>query len=176
MYISDVAGHGLVIVNGCRISRLEGDVFEPQEEYSNHTIAGESFHLADGVIGMALSPIRPDGDRYLAFRPLASRSLYAASTRSLKSSAVGSPVNYHRAIDILPSQAVTQVFSSKGVLFYGLTREIAIGCWNINNPLRPEYFVRNLQSFYYHTASNMPENHLVLNAGIVVILYFKSSP
>lgn len=142
MYIADVQGHGLVIYNGFRTFRLEADVYDPEEKNSNFLIAGEGFYLDDGVLGMALSPIQYPGEsRYLSFRPLASRSLYAADTRVLQRSVDGTRIKYYRGNDVLPSQASAQAFSSEGTLFYGLTSEIAIGCWNINKPLQSEYFV-----------------------------------
>ncbi|NP_001154980.1 major royal jelly protein-like 4 precursor [Nasonia vitripennis] len=141
VYMADVEGHGLVIYDGIRTFRLEADVFDPEENNSNFDIAGESFFLDDGVLGMALSPNQYPGEsRYLYFRPLASRSLYAANTRDLRHTLDGSRINYYRGNDVLPSQASAQAFSADGTLFYGLTSEIAIGCWNMNKPLKSEYF------------------------------------
>ena len=141
--MSDVQGFGLVIWNGYRLYRLEADVFEPELRNSDFTIAGQTFHLEDGILFMSLSPIQyPGGHRYLSFRPMASKSLYAADTEVLKRSYDGRKIKYFKGIDIFPSQVSGQVFSSDGTLFYALTTETALGCWNMKKPLSREYFVR----------------------------------
>jgi len=66
VYMADVTGHGLVIFDGSGFHRLESDVYGPEDRFSNFTIAGESFNLPDGVLGMALSPpVHPHGERYV---------------------------------------------------------------------------------------------------------------
>lgn len=133
-----------MVWNGDKIFRLEGDVFDSEEENTNITVAGDTYHAVDGVVGMALSPIRSfDGTRYLFFRPYTSRSLYAANTSILKNGYDGASIEYIRGIDVLPSQSASQVFTTTGILFYGLSRQLAIGCWSMDSPLQPQYFVRN---------------------------------
>lgn len=124
--------------------RLESDVYGPDKRYANFTIAGGNFTLGDGILGIALSPPQhPYGARSLYFRPVASLSVYAADTQSLKSNRYngGAGVRYIQGNNVLTSQATTMAFSKEGTLFYGLTREIAIGCWNIHRPLQPQFFV-----------------------------------
>lgn len=61
LYIADVSGHGLVIYNlqqdrSFRINNTRGNAFGPNIEAENMTIAGETFDLTDGTLGMSLSP------------------------------------------------------------------------------------------------------------------------
>ncbi|XP_014204947.1 major royal jelly protein 1-like [Copidosoma floridanum] len=136
IYMADVEGHGLLVWNNHKVVRLNDRVFSPDAKYAKMNITGTEFELEDGILGMALSPKtwNKAENRILYFRPLASTCIYAASTTDLKRSLKGSSVNYVAAIDILPSQSVTMVISSDGTLFYSLTKEVAIGCWN---PVRP---------------------------------------
>lgn len=148
VYIADTYGYALVIWNKNGLFRLEKEVFKAQKKYGEIEIAGDSFNVTDGIMGMSLSPTRRyDGNRYLFFSPYSSRSLYAASTKVLKRKNGGAGIKFSRGIDVLQSQSPVLVFSAKGVLFYALTKEIAIGCWNANKPLKSEYFVRSF-AFY----------------------------
>lgn len=61
VYIADVAEHGLVIYNlqedrSFRINNTRGNAFGADADAMNMTIAGESFDLTDGTLGMSLSP------------------------------------------------------------------------------------------------------------------------
>ena len=142
VYMADVNGFGLAVWSNGRTFRLEADVFRPEQQYADVEIANENFTMADGVFGMALSPVQnPEKNRFLVFRPLSSRSVYAADTRVLQRSRYGSSINYYRGKDFLSSQATTMAFSSDGILFYALTQDLAIGCWNMVTPFQPEYFV-----------------------------------
>ena len=117
-------------------------VYGPQESAADAKIAGESFHLNDGVLGMALSPKISHGDtRYLMFRPFASYDMVSATTWNLHESYDHRPVKYTVVSPALPSQAVAMAFSSHGALFFGLTAETALACWNIGNPLNNENIV-----------------------------------
>ncbi|KAJ8684197.1 hypothetical protein QAD02_019989 [Eretmocerus hayati] len=132
VYMTDSAGHGLVIWNGIGLFRLEGEVYNPIESARNVTSGGGRWlSVGGGVADMSLSPqIFPYEPRYLFFRPLASYDLYAANTRELTRSVYGYRIKYFGARDILASQALGQAFSSDGTLFLGLSAHTAIACWN----------------------------------------------
>ncbi|KAJ8687624.1 hypothetical protein QAD02_023420 [Eretmocerus hayati] len=139
VYVNDVIGHGLIIWNEDKFIRLENDLFKPEEKYANFTIAGESFYLPDGIFNQILTPEKFfNGERYLYFRPLASRSLYSVPAKDLKLNGNSNSTRYSGYKDVLSSQATAMVFSSNGTLFYGLTEDIAIGCWNLNKTLKSE--------------------------------------
>ncbi|KAL7286307.1 hypothetical protein TKK_0019480 [Trichogramma kaykai] len=133
IFIADNYGNGLLVVQGKEIRRLANQAFEP--EYGpaeTFSIAGEKFNLSDGVVGLALSPKLPDGSQYLAFRPLASYSMHFIAINEL----LTKKVNYLSGMNVLPSQGTAPlVFSREGVLFYGLSEEIALGCFNFTDPI-----------------------------------------
>ncbi len=60
VYIADVTGFGLIVFDykNNRSWRAESQYnhLQPINQYSNFTIAGETFNLMDGVFGLALSP------------------------------------------------------------------------------------------------------------------------
>ncbi|NP_001154975.1 major royal jelly protein-like 7 isoform X1 [Nasonia vitripennis] len=131
VYMADTMGEGLVIWNGVRLFRLESPLFKHDESAKNIVVGNSSLDLAGGIVGMDLSPrIFPGESRFLYFHALASYDIYAAETNVLRRSTYGESVKFLGARDILSSQAVGQAFSSEGTLFLGMTREIAIACWN----------------------------------------------
>lgn len=89
VYIADVSGFGVMVYDYQRnvAWRTQNKYFYPNPDNGTFTIAGESFDLMDGVLGMALSPKsliprtfvlhRPNNyrsNRKLFFHPLASIS------------------------------------------------------------------------------------------------------
>ncbi|KAL0104718.1 hypothetical protein PUN28_016387 [Cardiocondyla obscurior] len=75
IYIADVTGFGLLVYDhrNSRSWRITNNLFFPYPPYGTYNIKGDEFDLMDGVIGLALSPIKQDGDRILYFHSLASR-------------------------------------------------------------------------------------------------------
>lgn len=142
VFMADVDGMGLVVWNEARLFRLNAKVYNVDPSQTNVSIAGEDFQLNDGIFGMALSPASPlDEGRDLFFRPFASLAMYAADSRVLSRSIHGDAIKYMESPDMLPSQGTAMAFSSDGILFFGLTREIAIGCWNRYTDLKRENVV-----------------------------------
>ena len=121
-------------------------MFEPIKKNAHFTIAGESFYLADGLFGLALTPKTEENkERYLVFRPLASKTIYYTRVKDvLNSINYNVPLVYTASYDVLPSQASTLAFSSDSTLFYGACSETAIGCWNFNRPLNKNHLVSKI--------------------------------
>ena len=145
--MADVEGYGLVILNDFGLIRIDSPIFRPEENRWQTEIAGEYFSMPDGIIGMALTPkINPKDSRYLLYRPYASHSLYATKTSELATSREGMlKIPFKFAKDVFPSQVSVFTSSEKGVVFFGVTREIAIACWNIRNKMSKEYFVSKIK-------------------------------
>ncbi|XP_046737183.1 uncharacterized protein LOC124405958 [Diprion similis] len=142
VYIADVDGGGLIIWDGSWIWRLDDEVFKADPTASTYTIAGENFTVADGIFGLAVSPRNSRHPRRLFFKPLASLKEYSYAVDDLHR--LGSrfkSVKYVASNYQLPSQATAQAFSREGILFFGLTKEIAIACWNMNDPMDDEHVV-----------------------------------
>lgn len=61
LYVADVEQNAIVVYNlrenrSFRLINTPGNAFGPDQEAMNITIAGESFDLTDGTLGMSLSP------------------------------------------------------------------------------------------------------------------------
>ncbi|XP_015515009.2 major royal jelly protein 2 [Neodiprion lecontei] len=142
VYIADVQGGGLIIWDGWQFLRLDDEVFKADPTATTFSIAGDNFTLADGMFGLALSPRHPLQPRSLFFRPLASLKEYSYAVHDLHRLMFGfDSVNYITSNYEFPSQVTAQAFSREGILFLGLTREIAIACWNMNHPMDDEHVV-----------------------------------
>ncbi|KAF7995394.1 hypothetical protein HCN44_006501 [Aphidius gifuensis] len=138
LYIADVSGHGLVIYNlqqdrSFRINNTRGNAFGPNIEAENMTIAGETFDLTDGTLGMSLSPPGFFKNRYLYFNSLASFYQKFSSVDSLKFGEFQEPIVFESIVK-RQSQAGVQAMSKKGVLFFQLAELTSIACWNIDRP------------------------------------------
>lgn len=59
---------------------------------------------------------------------------------------------FHRASDILWTQATAKAISKTGALFFGLVTDTALGCWNENRPLKRGNIVSNCKYFFFYIA------------------------
>lgn len=69
LYVADVDQNGLVIYDlyrdhSWRVNNTRGNAFGPDEDAMYITIAGETFDLTDGTLGMSLSPLGYFNHRY----------------------------------------------------------------------------------------------------------------
>lgn len=96
------------------------------------------------LLGLAVSnKLYPQEQKFLYFRPLASKSLIAVKEKELECFSHEVPIKVEKAINVLPSQSIVHAFSSQNTLFFGMTKENAIGCWNKYQPLNKHTLVRS---------------------------------
>lgn len=144
-YIADVTGFQLIVYDhrNRRSWRITNNLFYPYPPDGTFEIRGESFDLMDGILGLALSPIRGDGDRILYFHSLASKVESYVRTSVIRNFTLFNETPDAAAREFVPfrktrsSQSVAQAMDTNGVLFFGLTTDVAIGCWN--SVRYPEY-------------------------------------
>lgn len=76
VYIADVTGFAMLVYDhrNARSWAIHNNLFYPYPPHGTFTINNESFDLMDGILGLALGPIRPNGDRILYFHSLAGRT------------------------------------------------------------------------------------------------------
>ena len=74
VYIADVTEFALIVYDHMnqRSWRIRNNLFYPYPTHGTFEIRQETFDLMDGILGMAISPIKQDGDRILYFHSLAS--------------------------------------------------------------------------------------------------------
>nr|XP_046466070.1 major royal jelly protein 1-like [Neodiprion pinetum] len=142
VYIGDPEGFGLVIWDRWDIWRLENDkVYAPDPTATTFSIVGENITLKLGVSNLLLSPTGFLDKRYLFFRPFASLYGYAVSLNDLHNSKTGASVTYYRTNFTTPSQKLAVSFSKSGVFVGGFSTRSVIACWNIQDPVEPDFTV-----------------------------------
>lgn len=156
--MSDALGAGILIWNNKFMTRFRSDTFLPKPSRNNFTVAQSSRIINGGIATIALSPKTYNGERFLFYRPLASRDLNFVSTEALDNSIrTGRSIKPMQNIDVLSSQAVGQVFSSSGILFLGLTKDLAIACYNMFKPLTKQNIVSYALKFSSHKNYNFKQ-------------------
>ena len=75
VYIADVTSFALIVYDHrySKSWKIINKLFYPYPTYGTFNINNETFDLMDGILGLALGPVRADGDRILYFHSLASR-------------------------------------------------------------------------------------------------------
>lgn len=75
VYIADVTGFALIVYDhdNSRSWKINNRLFYPYPNYGIFNINGVTFDLMDGILGLALSPPKENGDKILYFHSLASR-------------------------------------------------------------------------------------------------------
>ncbi|GAB1861265.1 Bee-milk protein [Camponotus japonicus] len=145
VYIADVTGFGLLVYDhrNVRSWRITNNLFYPYPPYGTFYINGLTFDLMDGILGLALSPMKLDGDRILYFHSLASKVESWVPTSIIRNHSLfhDHPDSAPRSFRSFPkersSQSAAQAMDQDGILFFGLLSDTAIGCWN--SITHPEY-------------------------------------
>lgn len=126
------------------MNRFSHNFFRPDPLSGDFHIGGLDFDWGEeGVFGISLSPVQPDGFRLLFFSPLASTRQFAVSTKVLRDPAKVLSSRY----DFIPlperghnghitAQTVDQ---HTGIQFFNLIDINAVGCWNLKHPYHPGY-------------------------------------
>ncbi|XP_001948479.1 protein yellow [Acyrthosiphon pisum] len=85
VYMTDSTNPGILVYDARRDTawRLSHPYMFPDPDFGTFSVAGESFTLMDGIIGLALSPFGSVGRR-LYFQPFASDRLFSVPTSALK--------------------------------------------------------------------------------------------
>lgn len=74
VYVADAQAFSIIVHDTTKGTswRIIDKSFYPYPNYGTFTILGDSFELMDGVLGMALAPVEPSGDRKLFYHSLSS--------------------------------------------------------------------------------------------------------
>uniref|UniRef100_A0A336LSP6 CSON003511 protein n=1 Tax=Culicoides sonorensis TaxID=179676 RepID=A0A336LSP6_CULSO len=144
VYIADVTTFHMIVYDMKTRSswRTANKLYYPHPTYGTFNVAGETFDLMDGLVGMALSPKNTLGGQQMFFHPMASTSemtvpLWVLNNRTAWENAGFFDYYQPRAFIELGdrgTQSVAQAMDRYGNLFFGLIDPIAIACWNIDSP------------------------------------------
>ncbi|XP_012284346.1 protein yellow [Orussus abietinus] len=138
VYVADVTGFSLLVYDAQRDEswKIKNKLFYPYPPHGTFHIKNETFDLMDGILGLALGPVRADGDRVLHFHSLASATEARVLTSVIRNRTLfeDDPEAVPRAFEAFEeersSQSAAQAMDRNGVLFFGLMSDLAIGCWN----------------------------------------------
>ncbi|XP_055385395.1 major royal jelly protein 1-like isoform X2 [Condylostylus longicornis] len=139
VYIADVTAYGLIVYDSMQDDswRIEHETMRSSDQFSNITIAGESFMLQDGIFGMSVTP-HDGGERFLIYHPLANNIEVMVPLSKLDNKSLwrnpNSNGNIFQVIGRRNEQASAQAIDSRGNLFFGLVNSIGIGSWNYKSP------------------------------------------
>ncbi|BET00511.1 Major royal jelly protein [Nesidiocoris tenuis] len=137
VYISDSTNPGLIVYDYARDStwRLQSPKFFPEPDWGTYRVAGESFTLMDGIIGMTLSP-STSYRKTLYVQAFASDRLYSIPVTALQRGPNPGddgdlPVSLvgHKS-----SQAAGMATSADGSLVFSPVSETAIASWLPGSP------------------------------------------
>nr|ARK19905.1 yellow-like protein [Ampulex compressa] len=151
VYIADVAGFALIVYdhNTGSAWKIVNNLFYPYPTDGTFHIHGDTFDLMDGILGLALSPIKPNGDRILYFHSLASRVESWVSTSIIRNATLfhdnpeAAPRSFKPFALKRETQSAAEAMDRNGVLFFGLLSDISIGCWNSKH--YPQYGGNNIE-------------------------------
>lgn len=114
----------------------------PDPLVGDFNIAGLNFQWgAEGIFGITLSPIGPDGYRTLFFSPLSSHTEFSVSTKILRdeTKVKGSYQDFKvvgsRGAD---GHTTSKVMDDTGIQLFNLIDQNAIGCWSSALSYKPQ--------------------------------------
>lgn len=137
VYIADTFGNGLIVYHNGNLKRFESSTFNLSANARNFSLGESTQQFVAGIMGMSLSPkLFAHEPRFLFFRPLTSFGLFAINVANLKKQTrLDDDITIFGKRNIFSSQVIGQVFSQEGTLFMGLSKEMAIACYNRYNDL-----------------------------------------
>lgn len=144
IYAPDVTAFGLVVYDHRANAawRVENRYMKPDPKYGNHTIAGESFVLLDGIFTVN------NDKRKLYFHPLASVSEYAVPLSVLNrrrnwENGPNAMSSQFRLLGRRKSECAASAIDSSDNLYCVTFDPIKLFAWNVNTPYNSRNF-RNL--------------------------------
>ncbi|CAK1596075.1 unnamed protein product [Parnassius mnemosyne] len=140
LYITDTWRFGLLVFRerDQRFWRFSHHLFYPDPLASNYTLHGHNFQWADGIFGLALTPVNQYQERILYFHSLSSyREFYVHTNVLREPSRVNDSATEFNLVGEsrgLFGQSSASAIDRRGVMFYGLVTRDSIGCWDTKKP------------------------------------------
>ncbi|XP_017485109.1 PREDICTED: major royal jelly protein 3-like, partial [Rhagoletis zephyria] len=141
VYMADSNGFGIVVydVQNGKSWRIENKYTYPDPDFSTHTIAGESFELLEGTIGLTVTPRELGVERWLYLHSFSNDALVAIPLDVVNNSTfwrtgLDSAISKHILIGRRGIQCGASAMISNGVLLCGHYAPIGLFGWNIRTP------------------------------------------
>lgn len=157
-YAADVFRYGLLVYSWRedRSYRLTHNLFFPDPIAARFVLDDVTFRWMDGIFGLALSPLdKKTKDRTMFFHPMASFREFAVQTSVIRNETYAN--DHPDDFKILGARGRNQSHSSasamdrRGVLFFNLVTQDALGCWDSAKP------------YGRSTVGHVAQNHSLLN-------------
>ncbi|XP_034247949.1 protein yellow-like [Thrips palmi] len=134
VYLSDTTAPGLVVYDVQRDSawRISHPSMFPSPDHGTYRVAGESFTLMDGLIGLALSPVLNAAGmaKVLYFQPFASDRISAVATAALQTQPKDDGDLPVALVGTKSSQAAPLAVDPRdGALIFSPVSETAVAAW-----------------------------------------------
>ncbi|XP_069964459.1 dopaminechrome tautomerase [Bactrocera oleae] len=141
VYMADATGFGIVVydVQNARSWRIENKFTYPDPDFSTHTIAGESFELLEGAIGLSTTPLGLDLRRSLYFHSFSNDAQVAVPLDIINNSTLwdfdlGSAIEHFSVLGKRGVQCGASAMTSSGVLLCGHYKPVGLFGWSIRTP------------------------------------------
>ncbi|XP_053969498.1 major royal jelly protein 1-like [Anastrepha ludens] len=141
VYMADATGFGIVVYDVQRAQswRIENKYTYPDPDFSTHTIAGESFELLEGTIGLSVTPLESGVQRWLYFHSFSNDAQVAIPLDIVNNSTfwengLSSAISNHILLGKRGVQCAASAMTSNGVLLCGHYAPIGLFGWNILTP------------------------------------------
>ncbi|XP_067626551.1 dopaminechrome tautomerase-like [Eurosta solidaginis] len=145
VYMADATGFGIVVydVMNQHSWRIENKYTYPDPDFSTHTIAGQSFELLEGTIGVTVTPINLELPRFLYFHTFSNElqmaiPLNIVNNRSNWNNGLDSVLSKFSVLGKRGVQCAASAMTSAGVLLCGHYEPIGLFGWDIRTPYTPE--------------------------------------
>lgn len=141
VYIADVNYHGLVVYDFMQNNawRIENMFMYPDPNHGHHTVAGDSFILMDGIIGLAADK------QNLYFHPMASITEYSVPLKIIDNATMfehdmGAMHEAFRPLGQRSSECVVSAMDSNFNMYCVTFNPIELIMWNVNRPYDSKNF------------------------------------
>lgn len=135
VYIADTRTFAIIVYNlkTNELHRIENNYFHIDSRYGNFVYKGIRYQWPDGITGLTISHMYPDGYKTMFFHSLASLSEYAVSTETLQDKSQSS--NFSKYIHLgdrgeSGQSSAESLDIVSGVIFFTQVQKNSIGCWN----------------------------------------------
>ncbi|KAK5640789.1 hypothetical protein RI129_009336 [Pyrocoelia pectoralis] len=138
VYVADCQGMALIVHDTQRGTswRIVDKTMYPNPFFGSYNIAGQTFDIMDGIMGMDLSPYKAGDDRILYYHAMSSGSEQWVRTSYLRNQTMflNDPSPAPQIFNVYSGQRHSQVpgmaIDKNGIAYFGLVTDMSMNCWN----------------------------------------------
>ncbi|KAB0793471.1 hypothetical protein PPYR_13091 [Photinus pyralis] len=138
VYVADCQAMALIVHDVQRGTswRIIDKTFYPNPFFGTYNIAGQSFDIMDGLMGLDLSPYKPGQDRILYYHAMSSGSEQWVYTSYIRNQSMflqdtsPAPEIFHVYSGQRQSQVPGMAIDRNGIAYFGLASDLSMNCWN----------------------------------------------